>query len=257
VHGAVSDSNGPLLARLYDWEHDSFSADIELYASLAQRTGGPVLEPACGTGRVLEALARRGLHVVGFDSSPDMLARANRRLAGLSDLATISRADLRDPLPTGPFRLVVLALDALGLIGESAAQIDLLRRVVKGLAPGGLVVLDLVHPGPLWDQPQGMPVLQQSTSDEEIGARVSKWIVRQLLPSTQQLVLDCFYDLVSPNGSLKRVEERVVLRYFSRYEIELLLSAAGLKVEPMYGNYGLEPFEDESPRMIVLATPAT
>ena len=69
-----------LLAQLYDWEHDSFTEDLDFYASLAQRTGGPILEPACGTGRLLEGLARRGLTVVGFDSSPEMLTRAHARL---------------------------------------------------------------------------------------------------------------------------------------------------------------------------------
>src|SRR4030095_13249564 len=69
-----------LLAQLYDLEHDEFTADADLYISLAQRTGGPILEVACGTGRILAPLARRGLSVVGFDSSPDMLARASRRL---------------------------------------------------------------------------------------------------------------------------------------------------------------------------------
>jgi SAM-dependent methyltransferase len=40
-----------------------------------------VLEPGCGSGRYLEALARRGLDVVGIDSSPVMVELARRRLA--------------------------------------------------------------------------------------------------------------------------------------------------------------------------------
>ncbi len=47
-------------ARLYDWEHDRFDADITLYLALVRRFGGPVLELACGTGRVLAALASAG-----------------------------------------------------------------------------------------------------------------------------------------------------------------------------------------------------
>jgi len=250
-------TNERLLAQLYDWEHDTFTSDVELYTSVAQRTGGPVLEPACGTGRVLEPLARRGLQVVGFDSSPDMLARARDRLADLSGRATVSLADLRDPLPAGPFRLVVLPLDALGLLDETAAQVHLLSRIGASLAADGLLVLDLVHAAPLWDQPQGIPVLQQSAPDEEIGARVSKWMVRRLLPSTQQSVLDCFFDLVWSDGSFSRLQETVQLRYFSRFEIELLLSAAGLVVEAIHGDYALEPFQDDSPRMIVLAVKGT
>jgi SAM-dependent methyltransferase len=248
----VPDPNGPVLARLYDWEHDSFTADVELYASLAQRTGGPLLEPACGTGRVLEPLARRGFQVVGFDSSADMLARAHERLEGLQQ-ATLSLADLRDPLPEGPFRLVILALNSLGFVADSAGQIDLLTRIAAMMAKNAVLVLDLVNTGPLWDQPQGLPILQQSGPDQTLGATVTKWVVQRLHVATQEIVLDCFYDLASPDGVLRRVEDRVSLRYFSRFEIELLLSAARLRIESVHGDYGLEPFHDESPRMIVLA----
>jgi SAM-dependent methyltransferase len=242
-----------LLAQLYDWEHDSFTADVDLYASLAQRTGGPILEPACGTGRVLEPLARRGLHVVGFDSSPVMLARARERLENLGPRTKLSQANLLDPLPTGSFHMVLLALDALGLVSDTAAQIALLRRIRLAMADDALLVLDLVHAASLWDQPQGVPVLQQAAGDDELGARVSKWVVRRLLPSAELLVLDCFYDLTWPDGSFTRLEESVRLRYFSRYELDLLLTAADLRVEGIHGDYSLEPFQDDSPRMIVLA----
>jgi SAM-dependent methyltransferase len=40
-----------------------------------------VLEPGCGSGRYLEALARHGLEVVGIDSSPSMVELARTRLA--------------------------------------------------------------------------------------------------------------------------------------------------------------------------------
>src|SRR5215212_3626315 len=68
------------LARYYDWEHDSLVADATLYAELARRGGGPVLELGCGTGRILKALVRAGQRAVGVDASPTMLARAEARL---------------------------------------------------------------------------------------------------------------------------------------------------------------------------------
>jgi 2-polyprenyl-3-methyl-5-hydroxy-6-metoxy-1,4-benzoquinol methylase len=56
------------------------------YCELARRIGGPVLELACGTGRLTLPLAREGHEVVGLDASPRMLAVARRRAqeAGLA-----------------------------------------------------------------------------------------------------------------------------------------------------------------------------
>ena len=43
------------------------------YRDLARQTGGPILELACGTGRLTLPLARDGHEVVGLDASPAML----------------------------------------------------------------------------------------------------------------------------------------------------------------------------------------
>ncbi len=79
---------------LYDehaWLYDAaFSDDVEEEVEwLLDRLGAGVrslLEPGCGSGRMMPAFARRGIEVVGVDRSEAMLARARTRLhsAGLS-----------------------------------------------------------------------------------------------------------------------------------------------------------------------------
>ncbi|MFC7658221.1 class I SAM-dependent methyltransferase [Pseudonocardia benzenivorans] len=50
-------------------------ADL-VVALLAGRTGAPVLDGGCGTGRVAIELARRGVDVEGLDPDGDMIALA-------------------------------------------------------------------------------------------------------------------------------------------------------------------------------------
>jgi SAM-dependent methyltransferase len=240
------------LAALYDWEHDSFDDDVELYRALASRSGGPVLELACGSGRVLGGLVPCGLEMMGVDRSPVMLERARARLR-TSAHTDLIEGDLADPLPGGPFGLVILALDALGFVGDTRDQIGLLERIHGVLAPHGLVVLDLLHAATLADQPQGIAVLQRADHAPEFDSDVTKWVVRRLFPATQEVRLDCFFDLTTPRGSMMRVAESTALRYFGRYEMELLLRAAGLKLDALGGGYAMEPFDDESERMIIVA----
>ncbi len=241
-----------LLARLYDWEHDELMADAELYVELARRTGGPVLELACGTGRVLAPLAAAGFDVVGVDRSEAMLERARARLRGQ---VCLMQGDMVRRLPERSFSLVILALDAFGFLTEIDQQLALLRAVRRSLPDDGLLALDLVHVAPLFDQVQGLPVLQRSGEDPETGALVVKWMVRTLHPASQRLELLSLYDLSWANGELRRLTERVELRYYSRFEIDHLLRLTGLTVEAVYGDYDLAAFDDESPRLIVLARP--
>jgi SAM-dependent methyltransferase len=242
-----------LLAHLYDWEHDAFQDDLDFYVALARRTGGPVLELACGSGRVLEPIARLGLEVVGLDRSPSMLKRAEYRLDGVRPSARLVRQEMQTGLPDGSFALVLLALNGFGFVNSISAQRRLLRDASAHLTDDGLLVIDVVNPSALLGEPQGIPVLQCSGVEPTTGAHATKWMVQRLHPAEQLFELHSFYDLVWPDGSFSRVSDRTELRYFSRFELELLLDGAALEIEGLYGDYEAGQLTDDSERMIFVA----
>jgi ubiquinone/menaquinone biosynthesis C-methylase UbiE len=65
--GAIESPRDAAIARLYDLDLSEFDGDVDLYVALAQRTGGPILELAIGTGRIAIHLAEAGHEVVGVD----------------------------------------------------------------------------------------------------------------------------------------------------------------------------------------------
>ena len=70
----------PLLAEIADWVPQKID-DLPFYVGrLGRESGGPVLELACGTGRVLLAIARAGVPVTGLEVSPAMLDRCRDKL---------------------------------------------------------------------------------------------------------------------------------------------------------------------------------
>ncbi len=103
-----------------------------------------ILELGTGTGvtaRTVLAMHPRA-HLVGIDESAEMLAAARRVLPAEVALRV---ARLEDPLPPGPFDLVVSALTVHHLDG--ARKAELFHRVANVLAPGGQFVLgDLIVP---------------------------------------------------------------------------------------------------------------
>jgi SAM-dependent methyltransferase len=50
------------------------------YSEEARRAAGPVLELACGTGRLTIPIARDGHEIVGLDASPAMLGTLTQQL---------------------------------------------------------------------------------------------------------------------------------------------------------------------------------
>ena len=85
-------------ANLYDHtfgraELEGERGDVAFYVQEARQAGSPVLELACGTGRVLIPIAHAGVPVVGLDSSPVMLSAARKKVARLRE-ATRQRIEL-------------------------------------------------------------------------------------------------------------------------------------------------------------------
>jgi len=119
----------------------------ELQGETARATEGlraaRILELGVGTGETARRVLERhpGAHLTGIDVSPEMLEKARRRLPE----ADLRVARLEDPLPDGPFDLVVSTLAVHHL--DAAGKADLFRRVAEALTPGGRFVLaDVVVP---------------------------------------------------------------------------------------------------------------
>ncbi|HEX2063324.1 MAG TPA: class I SAM-dependent methyltransferase [Acidimicrobiales bacterium] len=126
-------------AELYDWELAHVARDrarrldLPFYAELAARTGGPVLELACGTGRLTAHLS-----AVGLDIDPAMLAVARRR-----GVARLVCADMRRFRLACRFGLVAVPYNSLQLLGSDEEIVASLRVAAEHLAPGGLLALEV------------------------------------------------------------------------------------------------------------------
>ncbi len=99
---------------------------------LLDRCAGPALDLGCGPGRLVVALARRGIPALGVDASPAAVALCRARGAA------VLRRDLFAALPGG-WQHVLLADGNIGIGGD---PVRLLRRVAELLRPGGTVLVE-------------------------------------------------------------------------------------------------------------------
>jgi SAM-dependent methyltransferase len=137
------------------WLYDlAFSWDVrDEVRWLCERFGGDarlLLEPGCGSGRLMPDFARRGVQLIGLDSSATMLDRAATRMreAGLPEPITVC-ADMRD------FTLEGLATPGGGVDGalcpvqtlahltrrdDARRHLEAVRRCLR---PGGRYLVQL------------------------------------------------------------------------------------------------------------------
>ncbi len=243
-------------ARFYDLDLKGMDEDLPFLEGMAARCGSPILELACGTGRALLPLAGRGFQVTGVDISPAMLAVARSRLqaAGLDRRVRLVEQDVRSLDLGGHFKLAYALVNSFSHMLTLDDQLAALAAVRRHLEPGAILILDLFNPdiGRLLDF-RGHLVLDKQMVDPVTRHTISKYRSEQVDLGTQIIDVTYVLDELDGEGVLRRTIFPFALRYFYRFELELLLRYAGFELEAIYGSYDLEEFGGESPKMIAVA----
>jgi hypothetical protein len=158
--------------------------------------------------------------------------------------------DLRTARLGQRFRLAIVALDSFGLLIEQADQLRGLGNLRRHLLAEGLLVLDVANGNLRGGESDEETVLHLSEPEE--GGR-TKWVVRRTDHADQLDRLLQIYDETGPDRIVRRTIVKLELRYFTRFELELLLERAGFFVEALFGDYDLSLYGPRSQRLIAVA----
>ncbi len=244
-----------LIAPFYDIEHAHFDEDVSLYLNFAELSGGPLLELACGSGRLLVPLACEGYELTGVDSSRSMLDLAQHALeeAGVAKQCTLIQENMCTMRLGQKFRMAFIALGSFGHICTRREQRQTLAVVHDHLTVGGRFVLDISNTDVRYMEQLSGQVLHQGTWKHEDGTMLSHFVSPASSPTQHLLELTHFYEEHQQGQAVHRTVITTHLYLFEKNEVELLLEEAGFEITDVFGNYEFNPFEHESPRMIFIA----
>lgn len=225
---------GSIAAEIYDLDKPVGALpDTAFYLDGLSGVSGPILEPACGSGRALIPLARAGHSMSGFDASEDMLARARARCSAAGVTPHLSRQGFEDFAYDQPFAAIVLPVGSFTLIGEVAVALAVLKRFHAALAPGGLLMVDLqplsmlgrpIQDRRSWTTPDG-----DLLTCEGIGTGTD-WL-RQTFATRYR------YERWQGHRLVETQIDPMLQRAWGRTEFELALGAAGFGEVRVTGGY--------------------
>jgi len=139
----------------HDLECGAYAEDLEVWRSLAARTGGPVLDVGAGTGRVTLDLAGAGVEVVAVDVAAPLLAALACRAAGLPVETVV--ADAREFRLDRRFSLILVPMQTLQLFGGRAGRAAFFRCALEHLKPGALLAAALADAMDCFDVERDVP----------------------------------------------------------------------------------------------------
>jgi SAM-dependent methyltransferase len=126
-------------------EADFLEAVMARYGSARTEPPYHILEPACGSGRLVAEMAKRGHDVSGFDLNENMLRHARERIEGTKCAASLWQDRLEDfRVPVWrTFDLAHCLVSTFKYVTEESGAVSHLRHVADSLCKGGLYVLGL------------------------------------------------------------------------------------------------------------------
>jgi len=246
---------------VYDARAGGVPGDVDFYLELARESdtaGLPVLELACGTGRVAIPIARQGTRVVGLDRSPAMLGRAREKSAGMSTVRWVE-GDMRDFDLPERFGLALIPFRSFQHLLTVADQLSCLSCIHRHLVPGGRLALHVFNPDIVriagWlTTRRGAAQRLPGEYTHPSGHRATRWELPGYRTAEQRLDVTFLDEQLDDEGAvISRVYRDMKLRYTFRYEMEHLFARSGFEIEALYGDFSCAPFDDSSVEQVWVA----
>ena len=253
--------------RHYDALNSFLVADIPFYLEEARRAadlsppyrkergkvGHPVLELACGTGRLTIPIAQSGVEIVGLDLSPSMLAHARTKAESAGAAINFVEGDCRSFDLGRKFALIFMAFNSMQHLHDHASLAALFASVRKHLAENGRFVFDVFNPKiEILARAWGDRRLEREYEDPEGRGKMAFEHSMKYDDASQVSHIQCYFVRRGANGEEVEVrEEELHLRSFFPQELDLLVRSQGFEIVEKFGNFERKAFGSGDPKQVV------
>jgi len=184
-------------------------------------TSWRMFEPACGTGRLLFALARKGFTVGGLDLNARAIDFCNARFAKHGFAPPAFVADMSDFTVRRKHHIAFNTINSFRHVASEKAARDHLNRMAAATRPGGLYLLG-IHLTPT----QGPPSETESWSARRghLSINTHMWTVDR---DTKNRVerFGIRFDVRMPSRQF-RINDMLVLRSYTKTQMNRLIKSS-------------------------------
>lgn len=232
----------PVLFDAERWAQAKPEVDLVL-RRLDLRPPAAVLDLACGPGRHLLELARRGFQVTGVDATAGFVVRARASVADEELDAEVVHDDMREFCRVAAFDAVISMSTSFGYFTEEDGDRRVLDNVRRSLRPGGAFLIELMGKEAVartledrhWQEEQGVLLLtEQSVRDDWT------WVDNRLVVLAGE----------------RRQEFVLSHRLYSAVELRALLVDCGFVSVQLYGALEGGPYDADAKKLVAVARTA-
>jgi len=212
--------------------------DINMYRKYARSAGSPVLDAACGDGRVMLPLMKDGFAVYGFDSSAKMtkycLEKINGEFSENLPGSCVCRASMKHLPFKKHFRLAIIPYNSFNHLLSEQDQMMCLEGVHSVLKNDGMLIMEVL---PYHEKYETVLRLRKRAELMENGSIITAYskVTQDKIEKSHTVYWYIF--LKDPDGRVKRITS-----YFKRLDIPLkqiqhLVISSGFEIKEIKYSY--------------------
>jgi ubiquinone/menaquinone biosynthesis C-methylase UbiE len=242
-------------AQRYDLVMGAYASgdSLNFYRKQIGSYGEPVLELACGSGRLTIPLAREGIKITGMDISEDMLDLAKWKASSSGVNLRFLQGDMRSFDLGEKFKLIFIPAQSLSHLHRLEDVENCFSCVRRHLAEEGRFLVELFNSSvKMLARESGRRYAVGQYEDPKAGSHVS-------------VTEEVRYDSASQVNHIQRFfrnegsdDERMLsftMRQFFPQEIDALLRYNGFGIEHKYGGYNEEEFSSDAWKQLIVCRP--
>lgn len=223
--------------------------DLEFYLLEARNATGPVLEAACGTGRIMLRLLSEGIPAVGMDISKPMLDVLREKAQRMGLDPEVHVADMADFDLGKEFGLIIVPYRSFLHLKDDKERKNALKCFMKHLKKGGRLILHTYNPSEeeraltkgynLFESedlvsPEGRPYRLEWYLRYEPKGRVGHYKI-----------------VITLDG--RKEEFEMDIHYVEARKMRQLLSSAGFRNIKPYCGFDYSPYEEDCSEVVWIA----
>ena len=230
---------------LYDALHNDIETDENVIKYYAKKCNGPVLEIACGTGRLSKYIIDLGLPYTGIDNSKPFLDISLQKFGGNG---TFLHNNMQDFKLAEKFDFIFIGFNSFLHNLTDKDALNCLRCVREHLNSDGIFLLSIFLPDPEFlyrDEylheartffnynGKQCRVMERNSYDDETQINSLTWQLE--IDGKQSDEIYCFKQ-----------------RMFYPHKMHLLFQESGFSVNEKFGDWDMNPMDEESPLQIYI-----
>ncbi len=236
--------------RHYDIQHSNFKKDIPFYLDQARKYGDPILELACGTGRITIPIANEGFNITGLDISEGMLEKAKENARKKKLSIKWIRDDVRTFNLKRKFSLIIFPFNSIAHLHDLESIDSCFTRVRKHLKNNGRFIIDMFNPDLIRlirNPKKRFPVVKYPDPDSKATVVITE---NNSYDAAKQINYITWHYKIGK----KEYSYALNMRIFFPQELDALLIHNGFAIEAKYGNFQYSKFKPKSEKQIMICS---